>query len=111
MPDFNPYSENPCNTIKERLFEQGWFLCFQPRLKIIGNKPISFNEDGSIGEGRNMSEHFWRWDSDILEIIRIDNVVNNKFNYVPALNRFISNQQAVTYNVTGQYIYKDTSTD
>jgi hypothetical protein len=42
-------------TIEQRLKISGWLLNYNPKLpnKI---KPISFNDDGTIGDGRNPNE-------------------------------------------------------
>jgi hypothetical protein len=93
-------------TIKDRLLEKGWKLNFNPLLA-RGTKPISFNKDGTISDGQNVNEHAWRWDGDVLELIREDGSVHNRFEYDPDLDRFISNQPSAVHGIRGQFIYRD----
>jgi hypothetical protein len=41
------------------LLKDGWILNFNP-INRMGRKPISFNADGSIGEGKNPNEFRWQ---------------------------------------------------
>jgi hypothetical protein len=93
-------------TIQSRLFQQGWKFNFNPKYpyKI---KPISFNADGTIGEGRNDNETSWRWDGDVLELIRSDGKVQNRLRYNPDLDRFVATQPSATNHIKDQYIYRD----
>jgi hypothetical protein len=93
-------------TIKDRLFENGWKLNFNPRLA-QGTKPISFKKDGTIGDGQNNNESRWRWDGDALELIRADGSVHNRFEYDPDTDRFISNQPSAVHSIRGQFIHRD----
>ena len=42
-------------TIKDRIQEPGWRLNFNPHFP-NKSKPISFNDDGTVGEGHNVNE-------------------------------------------------------
>ncbi len=47
-----------------------------------GSKTITFLEDGSIGEGRNINESSWRIADGMLEMLQSDNTVHSRFTYV-----------------------------
>jgi hypothetical protein len=93
-------------TIRDRLFEWGWELRFRPSTTGWHVKRISFNRDGTIGEGQNNNEHGWRWNGDTLELIRADGSVHNRFEYEPAHDRFFSNQPSAVHGIRGQSIYR-----
>jgi hypothetical protein len=99
-------SELRQDTIQKRLLEPGWRLNFNPHFaqKI---KPISFNDDGTIGDGRNVNESKWRWRDNVLEILREDGGVHNRFKYDPTTDRFVATQPSAVHGITGQFIYRD----
>ena len=76
-------------SIAQRLKEPGWVLNFNSSHP-QGKKAISFNDDGTIAEGRNSNEFKWKLERDQLVIIRENGDLQNRFTYIPATDRFIS---------------------
>jgi hypothetical protein len=93
-------------TIESRLKEPGWILNFNPKSQ-GGTKPISFKNDGSIGEGQNSNEHKWRLVGNKLEIINSHDVIQNVFEYDPSTDQFKSTRRATAFNIEGQYIFRE----
>ena len=54
-----------------------WTLVFNPAAQ--KSKPISFEEGGSIGAGRNKNEFTWRMNGDALEILNHAGEVHSRF--------------------------------
>src|SRR5437868_7607193 len=61
-------------------YTKKWVLNYNPT-NPRGRKNISFNEDGTIGEGRNPNEYRWSYANDHLDIIRQNNDLQNRFKY------------------------------
>jgi hypothetical protein len=93
-------------TIEPRLKEPGWILNYNPKIQ-GGTKQISFNDDGSIGEGKNPNEHSWRLVGNKLEILNADGERQNLFQYDPSTDQFKSLGRAKAFNIEGQYIYRE----
>ena len=93
-------------TIELRLREPGWVLNFNPKSP-QGTKRISFNDDGSIGEGQNKNEHAWRLVDNKLEIVNADGARQNMFEYDPSTDQFKSTGRAKVFNIEGQYIFRE----
>jgi hypothetical protein len=74
-------------TIRDRLLADGWRLNFLPSTG--RSKPISFNPDGTIGEGRNHKETTWKITDGLLEITKEDGTLQNFFAYEPTTDRFV----------------------
>lgn len=92
-------------TIEKRVKEPGWLLNFNPKFP-DAIKPISFNDDGSVGEGRNSNEHMWRLVGNKLEIINADGLRQNSFLYDPETDQFKSVDRAAKFGIEGQYIFR-----
>jgi hypothetical protein len=95
------------STIARRLKEPGWILNYNP--KVPGKtKEISFENDGSIGEGRNPNEFKWKLSNNRqLEIYREEGKLHNKFAYDAATDQFKATQPDTKYKIEGQFIYRE----
>jgi hypothetical protein len=95
------------STIERRLKEPGWILNYNP--KVPGKtKAISFEDDGSIGEGRNPNEFKWKLNKDRqLEMYSDDGHLFNKFAYDAATDQFKATQPNRKYKIEGQVIYRE----
>jgi hypothetical protein len=93
-------------TIDSRLKEPGWYLNFNPKVP-NGVKRISFESDGSIGDGQNKNETAWRLSGNSLEILNAQGERQNIFEYDAATDQFKSKGRAKAFNVEGQYIFKE----
>jgi hypothetical protein len=92
--------------LEQRLKEPGWILNYNPQFP-NKTKPISFEEDGSIGEGRNANEHRWRLEQGQLIMIREDGEEHNRFLYDPTTDRFVSTRPSSKHGIAGQVIYRE----
>jgi hypothetical protein len=92
-------------TVAKRLREPGWVLNYNP--KAPGRtKPISFNDDGTIGEGRNANEDRWCLTGNKLEMINSEGAKQNEFIYEPSLDQFKSAGHSTAHKIEGQYIFR-----
>jgi hypothetical protein len=90
-------------TIDQRLLKPGWILIFNP--KTHAQKSISFNKDGTIGEGRNDNEFQWKMVNDELVILRSDERLQNRFRYDSMTDRFLSIDDSFAHGLRGQVIF------
>jgi hypothetical protein len=91
--------------LTQRLKEPGWILNYNP--KIPGRtKQISFEDDGSIGEGRNDNEFKWNLVNDQLDIIAKDGALHNSFAYEADTDQFKATRPERKYKIEGQVIYR-----
>jgi hypothetical protein len=91
--------------LRERLFEAGWMLNFNPASD-RGTKAISFNEDGTVGEGRNHNEDRWELTGRTLRLIRPDGSLQNAFAYDPTSDRFTRIPDPSAKGLPDQSIYR-----
>lgn len=91
-------------TLEQRLKGQGWVLNFDPVNDRV--KPISFEDNGMIGHGRNNNEHSWQLENDHLVIKRSDNEIQNIFAYRPEEDRFESIGAKDAKGSKRQFIYR-----
>lgn len=95
--------------IIEELKKSGWMLNFNTKIS-HGSKPISFLQDGTIGDGQNRNEHSWSLVGDILEIKRNNGKLQNRFTYDGDREQFVSTDnheaEAVQRGYIGQTIYR-----
>jgi TIR domain len=92
-----------------KLLIDGWILNFNPGSP-NGRKKISFNSDGTIGQGRNKNEFKWQLTRDsILTIYREDGSLQNKFSYDQSTNRFICINDRSAKGIRDQIIYREGS--
>lgn len=71
-----------------------------------GRKNISFNPDGTIGEGRNPNEYRWSYANDHLDIIKQDNQLQNRFRYDAHEGKFICTNDLDAKGTHHQIIYQ-----
>lgn len=95
------------STVEQRLKEPGWILNFNPKSS-AGKKEISFNNDGTIGLGRNDNESTWVLYNDQLVIRQSTGEVQNTFAYDPNTDQFKSISAARKFGIPGQFIYRPT---
>jgi hypothetical protein len=95
-------------TLEQRLKQPGWVLNYNPKFP-NRTKPISFEGDGSIGDGRNDNENRWSLDNNQLVMIRADGSEHNRFEYDAQTDRFISHRASSVHKITGQYIYRESA--
>jgi hypothetical protein len=110
----NPPKKSPPITIspissddqtKKKLFEPGWILHFNSASpKAV--KDISFNADGTIGNGRNHNEDRWRIANGALAIIRPNGDIQNIFRYDPHSNMFLCTNDRNARGYKNQTIFK-----
>jgi hypothetical protein len=87
------------------LYTRPWVLSYNPA-NPKGRKNISFNEDGTIGEGRNPNECRWSYTNDHLDIWTKDNRLYNRFKYDPPSGRFHCTNDLDAIGVKAQVIYQ-----
>jgi hypothetical protein len=87
-----------------KLLIDGWILNFNPA-STRASKRISFNDDGSIREGKNKNEFRWQISSDLLAIYRENGSLQNKFRYDEETNRFICINDSNAKGIKDQIIY------
>ncbi|UGY23808.1 hypothetical protein HU675_0038655 [Bradyrhizobium septentrionale] len=88
------------------LYTRQWVLVYNPS-NPKGRKNISFNEDGTIGEGRNHNEWRWSYTNDHLDVWMKDNRLHNRFKYDPPSGRFHSTNDLEMHGmVKNQVIYQ-----
>jgi hypothetical protein len=88
------------------LLKDGWILKFNPT-NPIGQKPISFNSDGNIGVGKNKNEFRWQMVNGMLEIVRQNNDLQNRFKYDPHGEKFLCTNDVDAKGYKDQFIYRD----
>ena len=88
------------------LLKDGWTLNFNPK-NPIGRKPISFLSDGRIGDGNNENEARWQIVNGMLEILRPNNDLQNRFRYDPEGEKFICTNDTDAKGYKDQFIFRD----
>lgn len=94
--------------LRERLFEAGWIMNFNQQAP-NGKKEISFNQDGTVGAGRNANEDRWEWIGRNLKLIRADGSLQNIFVYDPRNDQFTSVPDSSAKGLPDQIIYRKTA--
>lgn len=92
-------------TLADRLREPGWMLHYNPASD-KAMKAITFEEDGSIGQGRNGNEHRWSLQGDTLTITRESGALQNRFQYIPSIDQFKSIPDPQAKGTRDQTIYR-----
>lgn len=93
------------SSLEQRLKEPGWTLNYNPQ-RPGKTKPISFNDDGTIGEGHNDNEHRWRLTDDRLDIYASNGELQNSFDYDAATDQFKATRPERKFAIEGQVIYR-----
>jgi hypothetical protein len=90
-----------------RLLIGGWTLNFNPAVRSPrAHKKISFNTDGTVGEGRNRNEFNWKISNGLLEIYKEDGLLQNKFRYDESTDRFVCTNDPDARGIKNQIIYR-----
>lgn len=87
------------------LYTKKWVLNYNPS-NPTGRKNISFNEDGTIGEGRNGNEYRWSYTNGHLDVWMQDNQLHNRFKYDPNTGQFLCTNDIDAKGNHHQVIYK-----
>jgi hypothetical protein len=95
----------PQESLRGRLLSLNWILNFDPN-RTGKEKPLVFLENGSFGEGGNQNETTWKLDGEILEIWRETGLLQNKFRYDKAGDRFVWVKDSRAKGVADQVIYR-----
>lgn len=90
--------------ILDQLLEKEWRLVFNPKSQSRGSKTITFNEDFTIGKGRNNNENTWRSSSDFLELIDGSGEVFSRFRFDQANEVFRHTNDEDTRSLKDQLI-------
>lgn len=92
-------------SIQKALTHKDWVLNFNPVLQ-GKHKRISFDDDGTIGKGRNDNEYKWKINGPTLEIWRENGDLQNRFIYHNGDERFICTNDLEAYGIPKQIIYR-----
>jgi len=84
-----------------------WLLHYNPD-DPTAKKLITFQNDGSVGEGRNQNESGWRVRERMLEILNNQGEVFSRFTLTPDGKRFIHTNDPDTLSIRSQSITKVT---
>jgi hypothetical protein len=87
------------------LLSSRWEMIFNPNHP-RGRKEISFNVDGTVGEGRNANEDRWRIVGSYLEFLTADNKLQSRFLYSDTSRAFIHTNDEDTISLRNQRIVK-----
>lgn len=86
----------------------GWTLNFNPAVQSSrAQKKISFNTDGTVGEGRNKNEFIWQISNGLLEIYREGGFLQNRFRYDESADRFVCTNDPDAKGIKNQTIYRN----
>ena len=91
----------PSDDLSQLLIDRKWRLVFNPP---AGSKTITFNQDGTVGEGQNQNEHTWRIVDRTLELIQSNNQTHSKFIFSKRNSTFIHTNDPNTRSIRNQYI-------
>ncbi len=72
----------------QALLNNRWNFVFNPAHPTKGHKVMTFNADGTIGEGRNHNEDTWRVRGEFLEILNSNQQIYSRFKFHPMGNTF-----------------------
>jgi hypothetical protein len=84
------------------LKSQIWKLIFNPATN--ASKKITFEDDGTIGIGRNKNEDTWRMENGLLEILNKENRVFSRFLYDRGTKQFSHTNDGDTLSIRSQKI-------
>lgn len=82
-----------------------WILYFNPVSNDF-NKKISFNIDGTIGEGNNNNEQKWRINRGLLELINSDGKIFSRFRFDEKTEKFVHTNDDDTLSIKSQTIVR-----
>jgi hypothetical protein len=94
---------NEDDDLRTSVTKSPWVLHFNP--SVIGaKKAITFNADGTVGDGRNQNEHTWRVNNGLLEILNDAGHVYSRFSYDRNKNQFAHTNDLDTLSIKSQTI-------
>ena len=96
----NPVRAKPSD-LSRLLISRRWVLVWNPPHQ---SKPITFLQDGTVGEGQNQNEHLWRVWNGKLELIQEDGRVHSRFAFNQRTTSFIHTNDPDTLSIKGQYV-------
>ena len=104
-PPVGPNSSSVDLSLYHRLMTGGWMLNFNP-VTPRGRKKISFNPDGTVGDGKNQNEFKWLMRKGFLEIYRQNDALQNRFRYDESADQFICTNDQNAKGIRNQIIYR-----
>ena len=94
----------------KELLGNRWMLNFNPKSE-NKKKEISFNRDGTFGEGRNKNEHTWKTEGDVLEIVRENGDLQNRFTFEKTRKIFVCTNEPHAKGIQNQTITTTNGTE
>lgn len=88
--------------LKSIIFGRRFIFVFNPEDR--RQKIVTFNPDGTIGEGRNNNENTWKIRRGRLEIYGADKKLYSSFRHDPVSGRLIHTNEANTRSIRNQYL-------
>ncbi len=92
----------PEQSLSNALTSRRWTLVFNPASN--KSKSITFLPDGTVGEGRNQNEYYWRLSGEKLELVQADGRVHSRFTFDPVASQWNHTNDPDTRSIRGQYI-------
>jgi hypothetical protein len=89
--------------IMSLLKSKSWMLNYNPASP-GHEKPISFEDDGSIGKGLNNNENKWRVRNGLLEIVNDVGRIFSRFSYDESHKKFVHTNDPDTLSIKSQVI-------
>jgi hypothetical protein len=90
--------------LRRQLLRSKWRFHFNPQTG--ATKILSFNRDGTIGEGGNNNETRWIVKEGFLDIIRANGDLQNRFRYHATTRRFTSTDDPKAKGIKGQFLVR-----
>jgi hypothetical protein len=101
-PRLEGYATAPMHSWHKMLCDRRWGLVYNRREE--RSKAMTFLPNGVVGEGRNENEFGWRVNNGVLEFLRKDGRLQNRFVYSEAANAFRSTDDAEVLALPGQIL-------
>ena len=109
-PPIGPNSSQSDLLLSAKILTGGWFLDYNPLSPApthLHTKRISFNGDGTVGDGRNRNEFNWQINNGLLVINRENGLLQNKFGYDRQTERFVCTNDPSAKGIRDQIIYRE----
>jgi len=91
-PRLNSHPTARMTPSRKMLCDRPWILVFDPIAKKA--KQMTFLPNGIVGQGRNQNEYRWQITQGMLELLRKDGRLQNRFAYLEAAHEFHSTDDA-----------------
>lgn len=95
-----PVENGNVTSLRDMLTRRRRYFNFKPDAR----KPITFLENGSIGDGNNANEFRWVFEGDLLAIYRLDGHLQNVFRPNPDKSRFEYSPDIRAHGLKDQFI-------